>query len=147
MQPRSGTPEGRPSIASRSIHLAGSNLGVHRHICAFFSSHDDQYRVLLPFIKDGFDAGEKAVHIIDPRRRDDHVRRLHSVGIDAHASQEDGQLDLREWADAHLRGGYFDQDRTLALIDDIRRRSKQHGYERIRWVTHMEWALEDRPGV
>ena len=36
---------------------------------------------------------------------------------------------------------------TLTLIDQIRRRAKEQGFQRIRFVTHMEWALEDRPGV
>jgi hypothetical protein len=143
---------GRPvgddsSDANRPIRLAGSILGTQRHICAFFNTHDDQYRVLLPFIKEGFERGEKAVHIIDPRRREEHVRRLRSVGIDPAAAQQTGQLDLREWADAHLRGGFFDQARTRALIEDIRERSKQEGFWRIRFVTHMEWAVEARPGV
>ena len=126
------------------IRLGGTTLGRHRHICAFFNSHDDHYRVLLPFIKDGFDSGEKAVHIIDPRRRADHIRRLSTIGIDATAAQDDGRLDLREWADAHLRDGLFDQDRTLHLIDGIRQRSAEDGFPRIRFVTHMEWALEIR---
>lgn len=68
-----------------------------------------------------------SVHIIDPRRRDEHVRQLRSVGIDTAAVQRVGQFDLREWADAHLRGGYFDQARTRALFADIRGRSKQDG--------------------
>ncbi len=105
----------------RAIGLGSAVLGDKRHICAFFNSHDDHYRVLLPFIKEGFARGEKAVHIIDPQRRDDHIRRLADAGIDAAAAQHGGQLDLREWADAHLREGFFDQDRTLRLIDDIRR--------------------------
>jgi len=50
-------------------------------------------------------------------------------------------------ADLHLHGGFFDADRTLALIEDIRERSRQQGFGRIRFVTQMEWALEDRPGV
>jgi hypothetical protein len=41
------------------IQLGGSLLGTRRHICAFFHSHDDQYRILLPFIKEGFDRGER----------------------------------------------------------------------------------------
>src|SRR5262245_13410641 len=106
MQPKSLYPEGH-STPSRSIRLAGSNLRVPRQICSFFNSHDDQYRVLMPFIKDGFDQGEKAVHIVDPARRDDHVRRLLSAGIDLDAARENGQLELREWADAHLLNGFF----------------------------------------
>ena len=129
------------------IRLGGTTLGRHRHICAFFNSADDHYRVLLPFIKDGFDAGEKAVHIIDPRRRADHLRRLAAAGIDAITAQEDGRLDVLEWPDTHLRDGFFDQDRTLRLIDGIRQRATKDGFPRTRFVTHMEWALEDRPGV
>ena len=29
--------------------------------CAFFNSDDEEYRVLLPFIKEGFEYGDKAV--------------------------------------------------------------------------------------
>ena len=46
------------------IRLAGSALANHRHICAFFNSRDDEYRTLLPFIKDGVDAGDKAVRLM-----------------------------------------------------------------------------------
>ena len=55
-------PEKDPSERSRPIRLGGSMLGTPCHVCAFFNSHDDEYRVLLPFIKDGLERGEKAVH-------------------------------------------------------------------------------------
>jgi len=42
------------------IHsLAGSQLGQTRHVCAFFNSDEKNNRVLLPFIKDGFECGDK----------------------------------------------------------------------------------------
>src|SRR4029450_12764319 len=104
------------------IRLGNSVLGLRRHVCAFFNSPDEQYGVLLPFIKDGIDRGEKAVHIIDPNRRDEHVHWLRSVGIDAVAMQQVGTLDLRDWANAHLQNGTFDPNRTRALIADIRQR-------------------------
>ncbi len=109
--------------ADRPIRIGGTILGAQRHICAFFKSHDDQYRVLLPFIKDGFKWGEKAVHIVDPTRRDEHLQQLRSAGIDVTAAQQKGQLDLLEWADVHLQGGFFDQNRTRAIIQEIRGRA------------------------
>ena len=141
------TPRTRPRVSGGPLRLCGTTLGRHRHICAFFHSPDDHYRILLPFIRDGLDAGEKAVHIIDPRRRAEHVQRLTAAGIDVTSAQADGRLDIREWADAHLRGGSFDGDRTHQIIDGIRERSAGAGFPRTRFVTHMEWALEDRPGV
>jgi hypothetical protein len=35
------------------IHFAGTTLGKHRHSCALFYTDDQEYRVLLPFIKEG----------------------------------------------------------------------------------------------
>jgi hypothetical protein len=48
------------------IHFAGSQLRETRHVCAFFNSDDEKYRVLLPFIKDGFDCLAKNPFFVPP---------------------------------------------------------------------------------
>jgi hypothetical protein len=136
-----------PTESSRPIRLGGSVLGPQFHICAFFHSHEEEYRVLLPFIQEGFARGEKAVHTVDPERRDDHLLRLASAGIDVTAIRQRGQFELRTWTDTHLCNGRFDQEKTLALFQEVVRDAKQQGFPLIRFVTHMEWALENRPGV
>lgn len=50
------------SDANKPVRLAGTMLGRSRHVCAFFHSKDEEYRVLLPFIKEGFEQGDKAFH-------------------------------------------------------------------------------------
>jgi hypothetical protein len=136
-----------PSDASQPIQFAGSVLDAQRHVCAFFHNPDEEYRVLLPFIKDGFARGEKAFHIVDPKLRSEHRLRLASAGIDVETAETSGQFELRNWADAYLRDGHFDQDRMLALIEEVLDGGRQQGFARTRLVAHMEWALEDRPGV
>jgi MEDS: MEthanogen/methylotroph, DcmR Sensory domain len=133
--------------SEQPIRFAGSVLGAQRHVCAFFHSPDEEYRVLLPFIKEGFERGEKAFHIVDPALREEHLRRLASAGIEVAAAEQSGQFELRNWADAYLRGGHFDQDRMLALIQEVLEGGRQQGFPLTRLVAHMEWALEDRPGV
>jgi hypothetical protein len=136
-----------PNQASEPIPFAGSLLDAQRHVCAFFHTADEEYRVLLPFIKDGFDRGEKAFHIVDPKLREEHRLRLTSAGINVGKAETNGQFELRNWADAYLRDGHFDQDRMLALIQEVLDSGPQQGFTRTRLVAHMEWALEDRPGV
>jgi hypothetical protein len=133
--------------AREPIRFAGSVLEAQRHVCAFFHSHDEQYSTLLPFIKDGFDRGEKAFHIVDPKLREEHRARLASAGIDVEKAEMSGQFELRNWADAYLRDGHFDQDRMLALIEEVLDGGAQQGFALTRLVADMEWALEDRPGV
>ena len=130
-----------------TIPFAGEALGEYRHVCAFFDHPDDEYRLLLPFIKDGFDHGDRGFHIVDPALRADHKRRLHEVGIDVDATEQSGQLEIRTWEQAYLRNGHFDQDAMLALIQEVLNDGPRRGFPLTRLVAHMEWALEDRPGV
>jgi MEDS: MEthanogen/methylotroph, DcmR Sensory domain len=136
-----------PLESDRPIRLGSSILGQRRHVCAFFRSRAEEYRVLLPFIQDGFERGEKAVHTVDPERRADHLGRLESAGIATIAARQAGQLEMRSWSDTHLREGRFDQDKTLALFQGIAEEAKQQGFPLIRFITHMEWALQNKPGV
>ncbi len=55
------------------IHFSGATLAQDRHICAFFHSPDEEYRVLLPFIREGIERGEKAFHIVNPVLVEDHL--------------------------------------------------------------------------
>jgi len=64
--------------------------------CAFFHNPDEEYRVLLPFIKEGFERGEKAFHIVDPKLRGEHRLRLGSAGIDVETAETSGQFELRK---------------------------------------------------
>jgi DcmR-like sensory protein len=129
------------------VEFAGGCLGKERHICAFFNSADEEYRSLLPFIKEGFERGERAVHIVDETLKDDHIGRLRSAGIDADSAAEAGQLEIRRWEEAYLRRDKFDQDAMLALIEEVLQTGSERGFPLTRLVAHMEWATLDRPGV
>jgi hypothetical protein len=131
----------------RSLEFAGSTLGRHRHVCAFFNSMDEQHRVLRSFIKDGFEQGDKAFHLVDPERREEHLRRLGETGIDVQDAIGAGQLEVRPWQDGPLRGGRFDQDAWLASFEQVLQSGPAAGYAQTRFLAQMEWALVDLPGV
>src|SRR2546429_7946588 len=129
------------------VRLAGSPLQSYRHVCAFFRSPDEFYTVLLPFIKEGFDRHERALHIVDPKLREEHIRRLEAVGIDTTAAEVSQQLELRVWEEAYLRGGHFVPDAMLTLLDERLSAGLTEGFPLTRLVATVEWALQDRPGV
>jgi len=133
--------------AAVPISLAGSQLREARHVCAFFNSDEEQYRVLLPFIKDGFECGDKAVHVVNPDQRRDHLQRLATVGIDTTAAQQSGQLELRTNTETYLRDGRFDQDRMLEVFEQLASGNAKGGFPLSRIVCRMDWAVEDRSHV
>ena len=132
-----------PNQSGSKPQLCGTLLGAHAHVCAFFRDIDEETRALLPFIKAGLAAGEKIVHTIDPARRADHLSRFAAAGIDFNAAHDHGQFDLHAWTDTHLHGGRFDPDTTLALFTQIRLSASRQGFPLTRFITHMDWALQD----
>jgi hypothetical protein len=129
------------------VRLAGSVLDRSRHVCAFFHSKEEEYRVLLPFIKEGFDQGDRAFHLVDPRHRAEHLRRLQGAGIDVALAERKGQLEVRRWEDAQFRDGRFDQGRMLALLEEVLAGGQAQGFPLTRLMADMAWAQEDRPGL
>ncbi len=131
--------------ASHAVHLAGRELKGTCHACAFFNSRDEEYRVMLPFAKEGLERGEKAFHVVDPAHRDERIKRLKEMGLSE--NDNNGQIEVRAWEEAYLRNGKFEQKAMLALIQRALEDGKKAGFGLTRLWANMEWALTDKPGV
>jgi MEDS: MEthanogen/methylotroph, DcmR Sensory domain len=103
-------------------------LGNRCHVCAFFSDRDEEYQVLLPFVRDGLERGEKIVHTVDPERRGEHLERLEAGGIGVATVLQNGLFELRIWSDTHLLDGYFDSNRVFhsTLCPQIGKKDIEH---------------------
>lgn len=128
------------------VSLAGCPLGEARHICAFFHNADEEYRTLLPFIRAGFECGDRAFHVIDPKQRDQHLRRLELAGINLSAAPSE-QFKLLDWHDTYFQHGHFEQHSMIALLEEQLKDGARRGFRVSRSIGHMEWVLEGRPGV
>ena len=124
------------------IPFAGSQLGEIRHVCAFFNNAEEEYRVLLPFIKDGLQRGDKAVHVVNPDQQHDHLQRLAAAGIDTAEAQKSGQFELLVNTEAYLRDGRFDQDRMLDAFEHLASGNAKGGFPLSRICCRMDWVVE-----
>lgn len=131
---------------NHSVTLAGSALKRRCHACAFFHDREEEYRLLLPFVQEGFEQRDKIFQIVDGRHRDERRRRIGALGIDLAAAEQSGQLEVRPWENAHLREGRFDQYAMLALVEEVLGKGKEQ-FGLTRFWANMEWSLEDFPGV
>ncbi len=134
-------------IEAKQVRLAGSFLGRYRHVCAFCGSREEEYQVLLPFLKEGLEQGDRVVQIVDQQRRPDHVERLSEAGIDVATAEHGEQLEIRNWEDTYLQDGRFNWQRQLELIAAVLAKGKADGFPRTRISGGAEWAMLDFPGV
>jgi methanogenic corrinoid protein MtbC1 len=126
-----------------AVHLAGEALAGSPHACAFFHSRDDEYRTLLPFVQEGLERGEKAVHFVDIALRDDHLARMSAAGIDVGAAQARNQLEVFDWVGNYVPGGTFDRRATTSRMKALLTRTRAQGFPRVRLIGHGDWTLQD----
>ena len=125
------------------IPFARSMLRAHRHVCAFFCSPEDEYDTLLPFICDGINCGQRAFHVLPAKHKEDHIRRLRNAGIDVEKAQKAGQLQVALPEDTYLKGGRFNKDDMLALIQEVLKAGTALGFPLTRMIAHAETAVDD----
>lgn len=133
--------------AKRTIELARSTVECGCHACAFFHTRDEEYQILLPFVKDGLETGDKTFQFVDKTHRAERLARLRESGIDIADAEQNGQFDMLSWEDGYLRDGHFDQQAMLALLEDLFSAAKKQGFGLTRLWANMEWALSELPGV
>ena len=132
---------------SKTVGLARSRLNCRCHVCAFFHSREDEYKILIPFMREGLDAGDRAVQIVGAEHRAEQIRRLTESGVDASAAEQSGQLEVLTWENAVLRGGRFDQYAMIGALQEIATEGERQGFAITRIWANMGWALGDFPGV
>jgi hypothetical protein len=132
---------------SRTVMIGQSKFRCPCHACAFFHGRDEEYELLLPFSKAGSEAGERLFQVVDKEHLPERRSRLAEAGIDVSEAERKGQLEIRPWEDAYLRGKRFDQNAMLELIQEVLKEGRSSGFPMTRLWANMEWALDDLPGV
>jgi len=130
------------ATSDRKLNAAGIFNG-NRHLCAFFHSEEEEFRTVLPFIRDGLESGEKAVYIVNAQKIAEHRTRLADGGIDL-SLEKSGQLEVigSPLSDCDL--GAFETTRGPQMVDDVLTEACSHGYRRARVIGNMDWASENQ---
>ena len=72
---------------------------------------------------------------------------MREAGIDVDRAIADGQLELHPWDELYLAGGTFNKNEMAGRLQKLLTERIAQGFPMGRLVAHMEWALEERPGV
>ncbi|GAA2062910.1 MEDS domain-containing protein [Leifsonia soli] len=123
--------------APHPVTFAGGVLDRYRHVCAFVNGRAEADAVLDPFVRDGVDAGDRLLYLVDSAAPGAPLRRLRRLGFDTGALLEQRRCEVRTWAETYLRTGDFDQTDMLEQLDAMLGTSPA---PRIRLLADMGWA-------
>ena len=113
----------------------------HFHACAFVRGPEEERAIIEPFFVEGMKRGEKAVYIVDPEQRERYAEELREL------APNHGLLDVTTWNDAHLKGGRFDAERMMALLEQAISAHAATGKPPMRLVGQMGWVFSEPPGI
>ncbi|HET9426290.1 MAG TPA: MEDS domain-containing protein [Gemmatimonadaceae bacterium] len=132
-----------PSRArSRSVKLCGREIERPGHVCAFFNSREEEYAALLPYLRQGIDAGEEVVSVIDASRVEDHRTRLRSAGL---APDAPG-FSVSTSEETYLAAGRFDMERMEGFVRGALESARGRGCC-VRTAGWMDWVHREAPGT
>jgi hypothetical protein len=113
------------------------------HVCLFYREPQEQMDVAAPFVQIGLLRGERCLCVLNSDQTDFLCQSLASRGMDAAHEIARGALLLASPQEAYLRGGRFDRDEMMKLLDDAMREALAMGFTGFRGTGDLSWAAHD----
>lgn len=129
-----------------SIGIPGVQLAPGDHVCAFYPSAAERDEILIPYLSEGLEAGDKCIAVVDSSGPESVLAAL-GADVDLAPCLSRNQLDVQRSEETYLRGGSFSTEGMLDFWDRSIGGAMAAGFDFARAVGEMTWALRQFPGV
>jgi len=121
------------------------------HLCCIYKTEEEQHAVLIPFLRQGLERGEKVLYITDTHAAQEALDRLQEEGLDLEVEHylESGQLALytADQGAPYLRDGVFEPTRMIELLQAETEGALAGGYSALNIAAEMAWVLRGQPAA
>ncbi len=127
------------------LGLPGVELHPGDHVCAFYRGRAERDKILLSYLREGVEAGDKAICVVEPVAPADVAGAL---GKFADAAMRRGALDLLTPEQTYLRGGRFVMADMLAYWRaEVEQALADPRFDFVRVVGEMPSVLTEKPDL
>ena len=132
---------------SIALGVSGMSVAPGTHVCAFYRGVEERDDMLVSYLQEGLQAGDKCICIVDATDPDPLVSVL-GAETELQAGVARRQIDLFASSDTYLRHGPFRAHEMLDFWHKMVDGSLLNGgFAFLRAAGEMTWALGDLPGV
>jgi hypothetical protein len=132
-------------LSSVQVGVPGVELEPGDHVCAFFPTRTERDEILIPYLAQGLQGGEKCIAVLDS---DDGADLASELSVASAATgQVTDQLSLHSSRDTYLANGSFDTEAMLGFWEASVGAAFDDGFSFARVAGEMTWALSNLPGV
>ncbi|GAA0663773.1 hypothetical protein GCM10009535_49250 [Streptomyces thermocarboxydovorans] len=137
-------PDSMPT--SVALGVAGVQVTPGDHLCAFYRGPAARDEILIPYLREGLQTGDKCICVVDANDPEAVLAAL-AADLDRGPCLSSQQLDVQRSSDTYLREGRFSTDVMLDFWDDAVGGALAHGFSFSRAVGEMTWSLRQMSGV
>lgn len=116
------------------------------HVCALYSSRDEQLAAAIEYIRGGLARGERCLYVVCEHSPDEFRDGLRAAGIDVDAEEARGALLLLTKREGHLNGGRFDPDKMITMLHAAVKDALDAGFAGLCAAGDMSWLLDEAEG-
>lgn len=117
------------------------SCGMHDHLALIYDNQEEQFDIIVPFLRRGMERGEKSVFIVDDTNPRAVIDAMEFHGVDVDAATATGALAIITKHDAYLKNGDFDPDWMIGFLAEAVEDAKKEGFHGVRASGEMTWAL------
>lgn len=124
-----------------------SKLHLGTHICSIYSGREEQFSTLTSFFSEGFNNQERCIYIFDENTPEEISSRIPDGVVMSDGSVVPKGLEILNYKEIYTKGGSFDADRMISLVEDTIEDSLKQNYSGIRVAGEMSWVISSETPV
>jgi signal transduction histidine kinase len=123
--------------------LADLNHGTH--VCPIYETPEEQLSVVVPYLQQGLNTGERCLYIADEDSIAEVVEVLARAGVEVTRERQLGALHLLSKVQRLLPSGVFSPEEMVEFLRGAERQALADGFSGLRVAGEMTWVLELDP--
>ncbi len=122
-------------------------IGFHDHLCMIYEDHEEQFGMILPFVKSGLLRKEKCVYIADDNTVEKVISEMKAADPDLFGKSLDNEsLSVLTKRETYVKDGYFAPEKMIALLAENTDSALKAGFAGLRATGEMTWMFAGDPG-
>lgn len=113
----------------------------HEHQCTVYDTQEQQFSVIVPFLKTAFDSRQRCLYVADENSVKTTLETLERGGLNISRHLQDGSFEILEKQDTFVRAGTFDPDAMISFLSNKADDALSRGHPGLRVLGEMTWAL------
>lgn len=125
---------------------SSDSLKSHDHPCLIYGTQDELVNAFVPYLRSGLLLGERCVYFIHENSREFVIEAMEAGGFNLQPYLDNNAFLIISTQDAHLKEGYFEEQKMLAYWSDAILDAERSGFTGLRAAVEMTWATSGHPG-